>query len=136
MTIKSQYSGSFLPLFFSPKAAPRAYGSFHARCQSGAVATSLHHRHARSEPHLRPYTAAHSQGRILKPLREARDQTSWILVGSATTEPWQKLLNVVILKKKRNICCISKEEGVLNWLIFYFSEMRERATKMASNLRY
>ena len=64
----------FILFYFSLlRAAPETYGSSKARGQIGAVAAGLHHNSW--------------QGLILNPLSEARDPTSWILIGLVTTEP-------------------------------------------------
>ena len=73
---------SFIYYFFWLfRAIPTAYGSFQARGQTGAAATSLCHSNAGSEPHLRFTPQQHW---ILNPLSGVRDQTrilmdtSWV----------------------------------------------------------
>ena len=82
----------FILHFIFSRAAPAAYGSSQARGWIRAAAAGLHHSHSktRSEPHLRLHHSS-QQLRILNPLSEARDWTSWILVGFLTSWATRKL---------------------------------------------
>ena len=73
-----------------------AYGSSQARGQIGAAAVSLHHSHSNtgSEPHLQSAQLAHGNtGSLTHWARPGiNPQSSRILVGFVTAEPWQELL--------------------------------------------
>ena len=74
----------FLP-FLGP--LPKAYGGSQARGIIRAVATSLHHSHRGSKPHLQP-TPRSRQHRTLNPLSEARDGTCYLTNTSRIRFHW------------------------------------------------
>ena len=85
---------SFIYYFFWLfRAIPTAYGSFQARGQTGAAATSLCHSNAGSEPHLR-FTPQHTGSLTHWVGSEIKPASSWILVGFTTVEPQWELLDI------------------------------------------
>ena len=77
------------------RVAPVAYGGSQARGWTGAVVTSLRHSHsnAGSELCLRPAPVAHGNSASLthRVRPGIKPTSSWMLVGSLTTEPWGDL---------------------------------------------
>ena len=84
---------SFLIFFFLLfSAAPEIYGSSQARSWIGDAAAGIHHS-SHSNAASATYTTAHSNAGSSTHRTRAGIETvsSWMLVGSISTEPWQEL---------------------------------------------
>ena len=87
--------GFFVCLFF--RATLAIYGNFQARGRTAVAAACLHHSHIATWDPSCICDLNHSsrQRWILNPLNEeARDRTSWLLVGFLSTVPQRGLLQI------------------------------------------